>query len=472
MKLNPAILRTAFSVLLLASPRVTAALSEQQQAWLSKAERHEKHGWIYLHIEGSPQERGFQHGYLLAKEIAESLQARRTVWHYTSGMEWSWLVEKSKELFTPKVDAENLAEIDGIVEGLRAAMVKSSRDEIVAYNGWFDLAWYWWPGEKKKINSNSPNPPKQSCSSFIATGYMTADGGVVLGHNSMIGYPEADFNVVLDLAPEKGHRILMQTAPGWIHSGTDFFVTDAGLVGSETTIGGFEGFDEKGVPEFARMRRATQDASSISEWCDIMKKSNNGGYANSWLLGDIRTREIARLELGLKHVGFEKKKDGYFTGSNIAENLKVLRFETDVNDTDIRLSSIARRVRWKNLMAQYLGKIDLRLAKQFEADHFDSFVGKESPGSRSLCGHFELDPQPWGSWPGSPFGPAGTFDAKVIDSSMAKKMSFAARWGSACGRPFDAAKFLDNHPQFEWMKDVLKSRPAQPWTEFHAGEKN
>jgi hypothetical protein len=73
---------------------------------------------------------------------------------------------------------------------------------------------------------------------------MTADGGVVLGHNSMIGYPEADFNVVVDLAPEKGHRILMQTAPGWIHSGTDFFVTDAGLVGSETTIGGFDGFDE------------------------------------------------------------------------------------------------------------------------------------------------------------------------------------------------------------------------------------
>jgi len=106
----------------------------------------------------------------------------------------------------------------------------------------------------------------------------------------------------------------------------------------------------------------------------------------------VLSSTIERLELGLKHVGFEKKKDGYFTGSNIAENLKVLRFETDVNDTDIRLSSIARRVRWKNLMAQYLGKIDLRLAKQFEADHFDSFVGKESPGSRTLCGHFELDP--------------------------------------------------------------------------------
>ncbi len=55
----------------------------------------------------------------------------------------------------------------------------------------------------------------------------------------------------------------MQTQPGWIHSGTDFFITDAGLVGSETTIGGFHGFKEKAVPEFVRMRRATQDATTI-----------------------------------------------------------------------------------------------------------------------------------------------------------------------------------------------------------------
>jgi hypothetical protein len=33
------------------------------------------------------------------------------------------------------------------------------------------------------------------------------------------------------------------------------------------------------------MRRATQDASTIDEWCQIMKKGNNGGYANAWLLG-------------------------------------------------------------------------------------------------------------------------------------------------------------------------------------------
>jgi len=447
----------------------TRSLTPEQKTWIAKAARHEKDGWVYLHIEGAPAERGFQYGYLLAKEIAEGIRVRREGWKHTSGMEWSWLVAKSKELYTPKVDPENLAEIDGIVEGMACAGVSTSRDEMVTYNGIFDLAWYWWPQAKRNLGAPSPNPPKQSCSSFIATGSMTADGGIVLGHNTMFDYPEADFNVILDVQPAKGHRMLMQVAPGWIHSGTDFFITDAGLVGSETTIGGFGSFDEKGIPEFVRFRRATQDAASIDEWCAIMKKGNNGGYANAWLLGDVKTNEIARLELGLKQVAFERKKDGYFIGSNIAEDLQLLRFETSSNDVDIRQSNIARRVRWKQLMKQHAGKIDIELAKQFEADHYDTYLKKENPSGRTLCGHFADDPQQFGG--GVPYSPSGTFDAKVVDTKMAKQMTFAGRWGFACGAPFDAKKFLEDNAQFDWMAHILKSRASQPWANFRAGEK-
>src|SRR4029077_16901923 len=149
-------------------------------------------------------------------------------------------------------------------------------------------------------------------SSFIATGSWTKDGNIVLGHNTMMSYESAFPNVIQDLVSSRCHPILWQTNPGWIHSGTDFFITDAGIVGSETTIGGFEGFETNGIPEFVRMRRATQDAASLDAWSAIMKHGNNGGYANAWLLGDINTKEIARLELGLKHIGYEKKRDGYF----------------------------------------------------------------------------------------------------------------------------------------------------------------
>jgi hypothetical protein len=446
-----------------------AGLSPEQQGCVAKGKRFERAGWVYLHIEGDAKDRGFQHGYLLAREIAEGLRMTRVAWEHESGMDWDYLVKSAGAMFVPKIDPENMAELDGIVAGARAAGVTFSREELIVYNGILELQDYWWPLEMKKIKDEPVGgTARESCSSFIATGSWTKGGNVVLGHNTMQSYADALPLVIEDIAPAKGHRILWQTTAGWIHSGTDFFITDAGLVGSETTIGGFEGFDTNGLPEFTRMRRATQDAASLDEWCAIMKKGNNGGYANAWLLGNVNTREIARLELGLRVVGYEKKRDGYFTGSNVAENRKLLKQETDRNDVDIRASSVARRVRWKKLMKENAGKIDLELAKHFEGDHFDSWRGKLWPGGRSLCGHFERDPEPMGH--DVPYDCSGTVDGKVVDAAMAKEMSFAARWGAACGMPFAAGKFLEAHPQFEWMAGVLKDRPSEPWVVFKAGE--
>jgi hypothetical protein len=448
-----------------------APLSPAQQELLAQGYRFQRAGWVYLHAEGSPRARGFQHGFLLAPEIAASLRKTRLTWEYMSALPWSWFVAKADAMFTAKVDPENLAELDGMAEGLEAAGLASSRAELVAYNAQTELFGYWWPQEFRKLKADAKVPVPESCSSFIATGSWTADGGIVLGHNTMQDYQLAPPNVVLDLVPEKGQRILMQTTPGWIHSGTDFWVTSAGLVGSETTIGQFEGFDPSGIPEFSRMRRASQDATTIDDWCRIMKEGNNGGYANAWLLGDVNSGEIARLELGLKVVSFERTKDGYFTGSNIAENQKLLRYETTSNELDIRASNVARRVRWKQLMAQHKGKIDLKLARHFEAEHIDAFYGKERVGGRCLCAHHELEREPAGPWPGVPYGPAGTLDGKVLDSQMAKAMSFSARWGAACGRPFRAADFLAKHPQFSWMTGILDDRPTQSWTTFKAGDR-
>jgi hypothetical protein len=455
------------------TPAGATGLTGPQKAWLARANRHDKAGWIYLHIEGGPRERGFQHGYLLAREIAEAVRVTAAQWEHDSSFDWAWLVKNTNGFINRGVDPEDRAELAGIAEGMNAAGVPTTYDDILAYNASIETTEYWWPEVAKKLDGAATvvTTPKESCSSFIATGKMTKDGGVVLAHNTMSEYTLALYNVVLDLVPAQGHRILMQTQAGWIHSGTDFFVTDAGLVGSETTIGYFHGFSEKGIPEFIRMRRATQDAGGIDQWCEIMRQGNNGGYANAWLIGDVNTKEIARLEQGLKYTGFERTKDGFFIGSNIAENPKILRLETETHDTDIRLSSVARRVRWKQLMKENAGQIDLAKAKEFEADCYDTcYATPDKLNGRSLNAHGELDPQ-FGSTK-IPFYPAGTADAKVVDTAMAKKMSFAGRWGSADGVAFDADKFLSDHPQFDWMEGILRSRPAQGWVDFSAGEQN
>lgn len=454
----------------LAYCQTNGLLTDKQKTWLSKAVCHEKNGWAYLHIEGAPEERGFQHGYLMADRIKEAIRVLSAKWVHETAIDWEWYVQKAGEVLTPKVDAENLAEIDGIVEGMYTAGNKSTRDEIVALNGYVELMGYWWPSVKDSMRSLAPGHQKESCSSFIATGNMTADGKIVLAHNTMDSYFNPQCNIILDILPENGHRILMQSISGFIHSETDFFITGAGIVGSETTIGDFQSFDAKGDPEFSRMRHATQYASNIDEWCDIMKKNNNGGYANAWLIGDINTNEIARLELGLKYIAYEKKKDGYFIGSNVAEDLKILRFETGRDETNIKLSSVARRVRWGQLMQQNIGKINIKLAKSFESDHYDSYLKKMNPAGRSLCGHWELDPQLNDN--SVPYFPEGTVDGKVVDATMAKQMSFVARWGSSCGKTFYAKKFLLAHPQFYWMEGLLVDRPKQPWTIFTSGEIN
>ena len=97
---------------------------------------------------------------------------------------------------------------------------------------------------------------------FIATGGMTADGRIVLGHNTMPA-SLANCYVVFTSNPPKGTAILMQSVPGWIDSGTDFFITDAGLVGGGH-IGGFEGSTPRGsrIARFRAPRRMPPPSTS------------------------------------------------------------------------------------------------------------------------------------------------------------------------------------------------------------------
>ena len=136
--------------------QTTQQLTREQETWISKANRHEKNGWLYLHIEGNPEERGFQYGYLLANEIKESIRVISVTWEYQTAMKWSWLVQKAGGIFSKKVDPENLREINGMVKGMKAANISTSQDELVALNGYLELMWYWFPTIKDSLKINSP----------------------------------------------------------------------------------------------------------------------------------------------------------------------------------------------------------------------------------------------------------------------------------------------------------------------------
>jgi len=470
--------RTALALIFAASLPVAslyaaAAHANQSDPRLIKAFRKpDLNGWIFVHLEGTPAEIGFQHGYLLAPEIEDVHKVIVAGLTHDSHKPYSFFRTSAEKVLWPRVEPQYREELKGIAEGLKARGVALDLWDVVAMNGWLELSPYytgWY--DKQHHLSSVHGTASEHCSAFVAVGSYTRDGKVVIAHNNWSEYKEGSrWNIIFDIAPSDGYRILMDGMPGLIHSGDDFGVNSAGLAITETTIGHFTGFDPQGIPEFVRARKAMQYAANVDDFARIMKDGNNGGYANTWLVADSRNNEIANLELGLKHVTLQRTHDGYFVGSNFPANPELIRDEaTDFPVSDLSISANARHVRWEQLMAENKGKIDVPAAQQFLADHYDTFSHETAPSERTLCGHIDLSTRGSSPWQ-PPFGPAGTVQNKAADAAMLAQMSFTAAMGHADGIDFKAAEHLKEHPQFDWEKGVLRDLDSHAWTTFRVSQ--
>ncbi len=451
---------------------IPAALADGPSDRLKGSSRLEKDGWIYVHLEGPPERLGYQHGYLLAEEIGDLLRVTKPFLEKTTHRDWSFYRKASEAMLWKGIDDEYRREIDAIVEGMAAKGVVADRWDLVALNAIMELPYYYVPWLDKKEGKKPETHAPGNCSAFIATGSWTKDGKIVMGHNNWTGYIIGTrWNIIFDLVPEKGQRLLMDGMPGVITSDDDFCVNSAGLLVTETTITQFEGWDPEGKPEFVRSRKAMQYGRSIDDFVRIMLESNNGGYANDWLIGDTKTGEVAQLELGLKEHTLRRTKDGGFVGSNFPEGEALIKNETKFDPKKLDSSPNARRKRWGQLIDQHKGSIDVELAKTLETDVFDAFANKPGANERTLTGVVETSPRGVPEWDWTPYFPGGTVQSKVIDATMAGKMELWAALGHHNAPDFVADSFLNAHPEYSWMKGLLKDMPARPWSRFASGMK-
>jgi Phospholipase B len=439
-----------------------------------KGYRFERGGWIYVHLEGTPYDIGYQHGYLLAPEIGDAFATVRLEMVHDTGRDWDFFRRAARTMLWPKIDNEYQFELKGIVDGLNARGTKLDLDDLVAFNAFSELPDYYVPWLNAQTHATLAAPRGEAlghCSAFVANGSWTEDHQIVMAHSNWTTYIEGvRWRVIFDIVPEKGYRFLMDGFPGAIASSDDFGVNSSGLMITETTIADFHGWNPEGKAEFIRARKAMQYADSIDNFVKIMNDGNNGGYANDWLLGDRKTGEIARFEQGLRHSRLWRTMDGYYSGANFPSDPEVIKDETTFDPNNPASSPNARRIRWDQLITGNKGKIDTSLAEVFLADHYDTFTKKEGANRRTLCGHGDLQAEMLPGSSAPPFDPHGAVSGKVIDSKMAAAMDFVARIGHPCGIKFDAAEFLEEHPEFSWESAALRDMVAGPWTEFHIGE--
>ncbi|MBV9612845.1 MAG: peptidase C45 [Acidobacteriaceae bacterium] len=431
-----------------------------------------KDGWIFVHLEGSPQAIGFQHGTLLAPEIEDSKRAIELSVTHEVKHTWAELRELARKYFDPKLPVEYREELRGMEAGLKSHGSKLDFIDLVTMNGFMEFSYYYDDARKREAKG-VPTPPSavpEHCSAFVATGSYTKDGRIVIGHNNWSDYLSGTrWDIIFDIAPFSGHHLIMDGVPGLIHSGDDFGINDSGIMITETTISNFRGFNADGVPEFVRARKAMQYAESIDEFARIMEEGNNGGYANTWLIGDRKTNEIGRLELGLKYVTLERTKDGYFVGANFPINAQLTTEETDFPAKDPNTPNEVRHRRWDQLMAENKGRIDVALGKKFETDHYDMVTKENDANERTICGHIDRSSRGLKGWQ-DPYGPAGAVEAKVADSAMAEKMSFTAGAGHPCGIEFRAKEFLKAHPEYAWQAPLLQNLTSHGWIVVSAAQ--
>jgi hypothetical protein len=404
------------------------------------AYRYPRAGWLYVHIEGEPYDRGYQHGYLLAREIEQYIErcasqldskSRVTAWNNGRTM--------ANALFLRGFDKEMLQEMKGIAEGAAAAGAKINGRtidliDVVTLNtntelGELKSAMPMTPSGLEGLNLMKPRydasktdvPVTARCSAFAATGKATRDGKMMIAHVTMWPLTLAEqTNIMLDIVPTKGHRVLMQSYPGGIQSGTDWYQNDVGVVLTETTIRQSP-FNMQGTPVAYRARMAIQYGDSVAKVVELLSTRNNGLYTNEWIVGDARNNEIAMLELGTyKTKLYDSAKndwfggtEGFYWGCNNAKDLSVrLEYAPDPHGVpeDLPFVPAARDVKWQEMYQKYKGTMD----EGFAALAFRT----------------------------APLVSATTMDAKITTSEMAKRMM---TWG-LFGKP----------NQREWVPSAMQ----------------
>jgi len=376
--------------------------NSSQINYYQKGYRYNIQGWVYVHIEGEAYERGYQYGYLAPAEIVDMInrwsdfgksQVKIMNQFYAKSPNHYWEICKSLTMRRAwkQYPQELKEEIKGIADGIkdRGYTVHGhdvTFEDIVTLSEmqgcWYNFIHFFKQFHPlknlvygiKNLFSKKPSEDIEGfCSTFLATGDATTDGGIVALHSTQPIYNlDERFNFAVDIQPSEGNRFIMVgTPPGFIWGLTQFYINDKGIVLMESTLP--QGpWKRQGIPIAVRARRAIQYSDSIDDVINILKTKNNGLYECEWMIGDSKTKEIATIELALFNTPVKRTKNGFYWSCNLAHDPKVKKelsgglppfilkritntFENEGNPRALKFMEVEK---------EYYGRIDLETAKE------------------------------------------------------------------------------------------------------------
>ena len=104
--------------------------------------RYEKNGWIYLSTKGTPKERGYANGFLMAPELKNVFKMLDFNFMYGSGYSLNFFSEVISGLYGPQIKEnypEYYEEMEGVQEGAKANHTNLSLADIIMWNCYLSI---------------------------------------------------------------------------------------------------------------------------------------------------------------------------------------------------------------------------------------------------------------------------------------------------------------------------------------------
>jgi len=443
-----------------------------------KGYRYNIQGWVYIHIEGEPYERGYQYGYLASAEIVDMIKrwskfggdrVKIMNLYYINDAERYWELCKSitMRIAWEEYPEEYRQEIKGIADGIksRGETVYGRNvnfEDIVTLSEmqgcWYRLRYFWkqfhpmrsmFYGVKNIFSGKTTSDEEGFCSTFIATGNATADGGIVAVHSTQPIYElDERFNFVVDVNPSQGNRCIMAgTPPGFIWGLTQYYINEKGIVIMESTLP--QGpWSRRGTPIAVRARNAIQYSDCIDDVIDNFINGNNGLYECEWLIGDSKTGEIASIELALYNTPIKRTFNGFYWSCNAPHDSKVKKelsggippvisnliknvLERNANVFENKASPRAEK--FQEIEEEYYGQIDIEIAKK---------IISTSPLCKNSC------------------------DTKITTTKLMENMGLVTHMGNPDGSQWNPTD--EQKKNYEWVTPL----PVSGWVEIYGLNSN
>ncbi len=442
--------------------------------------RYNIQGWVYMHLEGEPYDRGYQYGYLASEEIidlfyryAEIALELTTMKKYIfktneelSERWWNTVRTKSMKYFHKHVPEEYKQELKGITDGLNAKNKKIfgrgvEYEDVVASQFFQEVKYGFFDYPQKRFHpfmdfiyglrdlftKRIKNGEIGHCHAFISTGDATEDGDIVAGHATVFPkYISQRCNFIVNIKPTDGFEFTMTGPPGSLWSQEDWYQNEKGIILTETELTPQGPFNIKKTPKGIRSRQAIQYSENIDEVISNLQKNNNGLIPNEWLIGDAKNGEIAKIEQAYYNSPIQRTKNGFFESLTYPHNEKVrkelfgrglfhlynIATKTNfgrkiLNKYDGRLEILDK---FQELKKKYYGKINEEVAKE---------IFSTSPINR------------------------GVSDCKITSSKMLKNKGLIAFMGNPIGLELT---FTDKQKA---KHKSLTNLPASGWLEIYTG---